>query len=242
MDVLSEEQELQEAEYIFPYHYLLQRHLHTGIHYFSYVDKIIQLLKKQGITRKVHDVGCGDGRITMELSKHFMEVTGSDYSKRAIAFAQAFSPEIKFTVVDLTKNKIADIYDAIVCIEVIEHINPEALKRFMKNTINMVKKGGVIVITTPTKNMPLPEKHYQHFTKEKIDELLGEMCECVYVGYHSKRFFNKVFVVLRAFLYTRWFSCNIQFLNVSLFRFYKIFVETASANTGERIIYVAKRV
>jgi len=237
----TKKQILQEEEYIFPYHYLFKRKLHRGIHYFSYIDMIISLLNRYKIKRNILDLGCGDGRAALELSKNFKDVKGIDYSEKAIAFAKAFSSKVDYKVLNILKENIQDKFDAVVCIEVIEHIDPSSLKRFIRKIVPFLKKNGILIITTPTPNMRMIEKHYQHFTKEKIDSYLPYEFEFLEDVYQTNKYWDKLFILLRGLLHTRFHSINFRLPNYLLYLFFKFLVEKANAKTGERIIYVCKR-
>ena len=96
---MEQKQIQQDNEYGFPYHYIPQskngftQHYHWGWgkQYLSAVDFILEEVQKdiKGID-SIADVGCGDGRITKELTEKFdQSVVGIDYSERAIKLAQA---------------------------------------------------------------------------------------------------------------------------------------------------------
>lgn len=239
--MLSGKQSKQEQEYQIPYHYLFERKLHRGIHYFSYLDIVIALLKYYK-NKKILDVGCGEGRGTFEISKTCKNIEGVDYSKRAIAFAQAFAPSIKFNVIDFTKSILMEQkFDAAISIEVFEHIPPEKLKVFVSNISKVVKKGGIFVLTTPTPNTQISKKHYQHFTEEKLDKVLNRLFKKRKVIYHSNKYWNILFIILRGFLFSRYHSINFKFLNYFLYKFYKLFVERANKANGGRIIYLCEK-
>src|SRR5438552_7873234 len=100
MKSIPTEEARQEAEYAFPYHHLPQiapfsisRHLFWGHAYASYVEKVLQLLSKQPFESLI-DIGCGDGKLLLEISKRFRgkRLVGTDMSERALAFARAFAP------------------------------------------------------------------------------------------------------------------------------------------------------
>ncbi|MBW2996327.1 class I SAM-dependent methyltransferase [Candidatus Woesearchaeota archaeon] len=240
--MLSKEQEKQEREYEFPYHHLLKRKTARGIEYFSYLDIVITLLKKYN-SKNILDLGCGDGRGTKELSHFFKRVEGVDYSERAISFAKAFSPNINFKVIDFSKeiNEYNLNFDSVVCIEVIEHIKSDILKMFIRNISKVLKKKGIVIITTPTFKMRLPKKHYQHFNEEKLESLFGKEFHKNEVVYHSNKYFYFLFFVFRGLLTNRFYDFNISFINYLLFKFYKLFVEKASKSNGQRIICVFER-
>ncbi len=239
--MLSKKQLEQEKEYKFPYHHLLRRGMPRGIEYFSYLDIVIRLLK-QYKNRIILDLGCGDGKGTKELSKSFKKIIGVDYSKQAISFAKAFSLNVNFKVIDFTKTKIPKLKcDVIVCIEVMEHIKPDKLSIFIRNIANVLKKRGIVIISTPTTNLKLAKKHYQHFNEKKLDDLFKEFFHKKTVMYHSNKYAFFLFFLLRGVVTNRWYDINISLMNYILLKFYKLFVEKANRSNGLRIIYVCEK-
>lgn len=169
------QQIIQEEQYLFPYHYI---DLHQGlklfqdISYLSHLNIIKELLypfKGQIIL----DAGCGDGRLCYELKRENVTIIGVDYSEKAINLAKAFSPNVKFHLQDLRKLKFMEKqFDQIVLMEVIEHIPPKEVSIVIQNLSRIIKDDGILVISTPTNNIPISDKHFQHFNKYNLREVL----------------------------------------------------------------------
>src|SRR5690606_13435990 len=66
-----------------------------GINYVSTIEYILLRLRDLK-WQSVVDVGCGDGRMSRELALHFpsRQVTGIDYSDRAISLARAMNADL----------------------------------------------------------------------------------------------------------------------------------------------------
>ncbi len=239
---LSKEQLEQEKEYKIPYHHLLKKGELRGIEYFSYLDIIIRLLKEYN-PEKILDVGCGDGRVAKELNKHFKNIVGVDYSRRAISFAKRFSPNVPFGVIDFTKeiNKYKSKFGAVVCVEVLEHIQPQKLGMFVDNISKTLKKEGVVIVTTPTTNLKLQQKHHQHFNEKKLDYLFSKSFIKKKVIYHSNKFTNLIFFIFRGVFTNRFYDIKIKPINLTISKFYRLFVEKANESNGQRIIYVCEK-
>ena len=94
---LTSKQLAQEQDYSFPYHYLdivSDEDRLMSIEYLSYIKKVKSLLKTG---KKILDIGCGDGRFCYEVGQNDdINISGLDYSERAIRFSKAFSPNIDF--------------------------------------------------------------------------------------------------------------------------------------------------
>lgn len=181
---MQKEQELQEYQYDFPYHYLPQlidgnfrqyEYWSWGFRYLGGLSVVESLIDEEPISSLL-DIGCGDGRFVRELSKKggAKRLVGIDYSARAIRLAKALNPEIDFRTVDIVNDDFdIELFDVVTLIEVIEHVPPESLNRFIERAVKLVRPGGRIIITVPHTNKALNPKHYQHFNSEKLRELLN---------------------------------------------------------------------
>jgi SAM-dependent methyltransferase len=170
----------QEAEYEFPYHYIAQYKngfAETicdtwGLSYASSIEYILCILKSEQFFSLV-DIGCGDGRLTREIAREFpgRRVVGIDYSEKAIRLAMAMHPEGEFHICDLSvEDTIREKFDIAAIIEVLEHIDPHSLDRFLKGVSGMMRKNGILILTVPHVNVPVGYKHFQHFSSESISK------------------------------------------------------------------------
>ncbi|HAS39971.1 MAG TPA: hypothetical protein DCS93_05800 [Microscillaceae bacterium] len=104
---------------------------------------------------KILDVGCGNGNMSLALGASGCEVLGVDISPKAIFYAQKRNPypNVFFAVKDVN-TLIADgkKYDAIVCSEVLEHLqHPEKLLQEIRK---LLTTNGVLVVTVPNGKGP----------------------------------------------------------------------------------------
>jgi 2-polyprenyl-3-methyl-5-hydroxy-6-metoxy-1,4-benzoquinol methylase len=187
-------QKIQDEEYHFPYHYLSENPPNVSIFKawggslkYLFTQEILFKKLKDLNFNKLADIGTGDGKIVRELNKLFpeKEIIGIDYSVRAIALAKALNPGLKFQVLDINKSDIADEYDIITSIEVIEHIPKNELDEFINSLYRLLKPGGYLLLTVPHANVPLVEKHYQHFNEDKIIRYFSskfEICEIFHIN------------------------------------------------------------
>lgn len=67
-----------------------------------------------------------------------------------------------------------DTFDAVLLIEVIEHIGPD--REAIKEIQRVLRPGGVLVLTTPNGDtLPRPAKyHVRHYTPAKLRKLIGD--------------------------------------------------------------------
>lgn len=247
---LSKEQNIQEGQYEFPYHYIPSadgegfsqtKTLRWGYEYMAYLDFVLDLLAQHRFDSLL-DVGCGDGRLLFELDKKFKnkKLAGIDYSARSIAFAKAFNPNIKFLVGNITKDPLTEEkYDAVTLIEVLEHIAPESAPGFLVKLAGYLKPGGMLLLTVPSKNIPLNAKHYRHFgTKDLLAALEP------YFEVREFHFLNKISPlekVIRRILDNRLFALKQKNVTAFLYKFYKEKLLAASEGDAKRICVVARK-
>ncbi|UZS00107.1 class I SAM-dependent methyltransferase [Chondrinema litorale] len=105
--------------------------------------------------RKVLDVGCGNGLITMELGKIGYQVKGVDISNKTIdkAIANNNLTNVTFEVADVEVLSIQDVkYDVIICSEVLEHLKePGKMLIILKR---LLKENGILIVTVPNGKGP----------------------------------------------------------------------------------------
>jgi len=170
--------DVYEKDYMLPYHWTMDSTSRQGIQYFGYLELVINMLSKTEV-KKVLDVGCGDGILCAELVKKGFEVTGVDFSKNAINHSKRLVPKANFICADALKadalSEFQNYFDALTLIEVIEHIPPSRHLQLMKNVYKLLKKNGILILSTPSIKYPLVnEQHYKHFSLSEISQLLED--------------------------------------------------------------------
>lgn len=199
---LTKEQQAQENEYSFPYHHVA-RITESGFkqlffwgwaaEYMGGIHVVTKLV--QGIEfASLIDIGCGDGKFLYELSKvsDNKRFVGIDYSPRAVSFAKGFSPHIDFKCFDLTNNDLGEQFDVATLIEVLEHISPENISRFLSGVKKTLKPGGRLIMTVPHSNVPVSPKHFRHFSSAQLRDLLQPFFQKIeIVPFDKSTFFLK---------------------------------------------------
>jgi SAM-dependent methyltransferase len=179
---LDRQQQSQEAEYEYPYHYIptwengrfsQTQYWSWGFSYLGGLQVVSDQLDKLQFNSLV-DIGCGDGRFLREVAKRYpkIELLGVDYSERAIQLAKALNPNLNYRVANITEEPLADLFDIATLVEVLEHIPPDQVAAFLEAVATALGDGGMLILTVPHVNVPVSDKHYQHFSSELLHGLL----------------------------------------------------------------------
>jgi 2-polyprenyl-6-hydroxyphenyl methylase/3-demethylubiquinone-9 3-methyltransferase len=143
-------------------------------------------------TRRLFDLGCGNGSVAVLLSREGWDVTGVDPSTEGIARAKAEHPDLKVYEGSAYEDLSARFgqFPLVISLEVAEHVYFP--RRFATTLITLVQPGGTVILSTPYhgywKNlvMALTGKLDAHFTAlwdhghikfwsiKTLDELLRE--------------------------------------------------------------------
>ncbi|MBI4470315.1 MAG: class I SAM-dependent methyltransferase [Acidobacteria bacterium] len=117
-----------------------------------YLKRVVRALHTTGRYQVVLDAGCGDGNFAASLSEYGFTMYGIDLSSGAIDRARQNWPQISFAEASVYDDLGAvfpgvDQFDAIVSIEVIEHLYSP--RTFMRRALDGLRTGGVLILTTP---------------------------------------------------------------------------------------------
>lgn len=119
---------------------------HKELPKLPYIHEITRKLKKFRV-KKVLDLGCGSGWLSVFMSKYGFEITGVDTSKPAIElgtiWAQEDSANVTFLVADLLNLPFDDgAFDAVVCNSVLEHFRADQAKTIFDKIHKVLIPGG----------------------------------------------------------------------------------------------------
>lgn len=135
----------------------------------SLLDKY---LKKNS---KIVDIGCGAGTIDYYLAKKGHKVLGIDISKKSIEACRKtadilnLGEQITFQRLKFPEEQIIGNFNFAICTEVIEHIKDD--QKAVKSIYDILKKNGIVIFSTPSKNAPLYKIGYA----KKFDEKVGHL-------------------------------------------------------------------
>jgi SAM-dependent methyltransferase len=99
-------------------------------------------------TRNCFELGCFTGSVLSILAEAGISVLGADVSHLAFAFAY---PNVRENMVfgDLLTLDIDERFDAILCMDVLEHISPLQLDRYLEKLVALTERDGYIYLNSP---------------------------------------------------------------------------------------------
>jgi SAM-dependent methyltransferase len=104
------------------------------------------------------DFGCGAGRLTQALARHFERVTGVDISERMVALAREHCRDAR---VDFAHNVRPDLrifsdrsFDFVYSRITLQHIAPRYTRRYLGEFIRVLAPGGVLSVQIPDRVPP----------------------------------------------------------------------------------------
>lgn len=164
-------------EYPGPYHWYQSR-----FQYARYYRQFELSNKYINSNNTILDVGCGDGKMTSLLSNISKTVYGIDNQGRALQFARLMTNKdnVKFKI---NNEKIPfknNFFDVATCFDVIEHIPTNEVNNFLSEINRILKKKGIIIITTPNRSSlhnrifghKIALKHYYEYSLDELNSLL----------------------------------------------------------------------
>lgn len=218
---------------------------------FTYINILPPL--NAALNKKVKDVldiGCGSGTISLYLGSKGFNVTGIDISKKAIAACQESAKNLdqktcKFYISNFPNKILPRKYDLVFFSEVIEHLPDDDLA--LKKIHRLLKPGGILFLSTPSKNAPLFrlgyskkfDKEVGHLRRYDINELKTKLNRN---GFEIKKTYKKE-GILRNFLFLNSFAGKfIKFIKFFLVDIVTILDNLSCKILGEsQLIIVAKK-
>lgn len=98
---------------------------------------------------KILDLGSGAGYDAKILSNFGAKVVGVDISEKLVDIANQNVPECKFFVGDIADSMTKlGRFDGVVCLATIIHIDIQKMKQTLKNMADVLKKGGLLLISS----------------------------------------------------------------------------------------------
>lgn len=143
-----------------------QRRWQTGEFYATGVREVGELMgtiSSLGLAvaaRRALDFGCGAGRLTKALAKHFESVDGIDISPTMIELAKLYGnygDRCNYSVLEgETLPSKEGSFDLVVSLLTLQHINPSWALRFVREMLRVTAAEGVLLFQIPsTPKVPL---------------------------------------------------------------------------------------
>jgi 2-polyprenyl-3-methyl-5-hydroxy-6-metoxy-1,4-benzoquinol methylase len=113
------------------------------------VQKLWNFLKNKNV---ILDYGCGPGFLIDRLLKAGLNTAGTDVSRATVELVfSKFRSNPKFLGCYLPEELLGQDkkYDAILLVEVVEHLGDDVLREVLNNVKSLLAKNGIVVITTP---------------------------------------------------------------------------------------------
>ncbi len=129
--------------------------------------------------QNVLDAGSGFGQYDFYMARRHPEwkIKGVDVKKEQIADCNQFFTTIgltntRFEEADLTRLDGENSYDLVLCVDVMEHI--EADEKVLANFNKVLKKGGLLLISTPSDQGGSDAHHHEHEAHDGTHSFIDE--------------------------------------------------------------------
>ncbi len=118
----------------------------------------IRLARYKFVARLLRDsdrgleVGCGSGLGTIFLAQHAQHITGVDVKQYELDEAQSMCrrDNVEFIRADFFEHAFGDLFDAIVSLDVIEHMPVDDGRRMVARMAELCADSGMVIIGTPS--------------------------------------------------------------------------------------------
>ena len=129
--------------------------------------------------KRILDVGCCDGYFTEYLRQRGFDIFGMDLPE-VVKKAKALYPKCTFVMCDLDTiddqyPDFSNYFDIVCALEIIEHMYYDA--PFLERMKSYLKKGGLIMVTTPATSEKIVDDHIRFYPLESLRKL------CEYSGF-----------------------------------------------------------
>ncbi len=158
----------------------------------SEIDKFLKPRKR------ILDIGCGAGTLCLYYASKGNSILGIDISQKAIDSGNGSAKFLRlanaqFTKMNFPREIPREKFDFIIFTEVIEHMENDDIA--LKKIFSLLKKSGVVFISTPSKNAPLHrlgvarkfDKKVGHLRRYSMEELERKSRECGFVVLETRK-------------------------------------------------------
>ncbi len=139
--------------------------------------------------KRVLEIGCGDttGSRIVKSTVGYLEGIDIDADRMASSPSKGTKWEIPTRVWNVINGPLADLFDAIYCLDVMEHIPPSEEAAFLRNITRMLTEDGVFIVGMPSLESQVyaSEGSKAHHVNCKTEQGFRESLE---------RYFSNVFI------------------------------------------------
>ena len=143
---------------------------------------IEKLLGQLGAQSAILDAGCGAGRYDGMLLEAGHRVLGIDQSENMLARAREILPQERFPRLRYVKMGLQEMdfqaeFDAVICIDAMEHICPEDWPGILARFQQALKSGGVLYVTVDAAELGEYREAYERAKAMGLPVVFGEVVD-----------------------------------------------------------------
>jgi ubiquinone/menaquinone biosynthesis C-methylase UbiE len=153
------------------------------------IDRVMQYLESLRIPlrrRTALDFGCGVGRLTQALARHFDAVCGVDIAPSMIELARSMNrsgSRCRFILNEGSDLRLFDdgSFDFIVTMLVLQHMKPRYAKQYLREFVRLLVPGGVLVFQMPSEEVETPS------LQRSVRRLIKPFVPKAWLKWHRRR-------------------------------------------------------
>lgn len=132
----------------------------TGVEEIEHVVRYLDALELEIPRTRALDFGCGVGRLTQALGRHFDKCDGVDIAPSMIELAREYNAlgdrcTYHLNARDDLRLFADDSFDFIYSTVVLQHIAPEYSRNYIREFVRVLASGGVALFDVPSELVPL---------------------------------------------------------------------------------------
>ena len=132
----------------------------TGV---AEIESVLDRLRCAGVTPRFDralDFGCGVGRLTQALGRHFQKADGVDIASGMIARAEALNRlgdrcQYHLNETDDLSMFSEALFDVVYSVITLQHMEPRYSRRYIEEFFRVVRPGGVVIFQIPGEPVPV---------------------------------------------------------------------------------------
>lgn len=116
---------------------------------FPTVLALLESVQHTGGNKRLFELGCGNGSVAMELTRHGWDITGVDPSAEGIAQARQGHADLKLQTGSAYDDLASQYgkFPVVLSLEVVEHVY--APRHYARTVFELLEHGGTAIISTP---------------------------------------------------------------------------------------------